>query len=65
MANSRPEKIVNLLSAILVLIAGLYVIIFMPITLSPAIRFLIGILLAIYFLLRLKLYFKKFKKADD
>lgn len=65
MANSRPEKIVNLLSAMIVMVAGLYVIIFMPIALSPAIRFLIGILLTIYFLFRLKLYFRRFKNRDE
>ncbi len=58
MSGPRPEKIINLASAILVLIAGFYVIFFMPINLSPATKGIIGLLLVIYFLFRLK-YFKR------
>jgi uncharacterized membrane protein HdeD (DUF308 family) len=58
MSSLRPEKIVNLLSAILVLIAGFYVIFFMPITLSPAAKVIIGLLLLVYFSFRMR-YFKK------
>lgn len=58
MNESRPQKIVNLLSALLVLLAGFYVIIFLPLRVSPAARVIFGILLVIYFLVRLR-YFKK------
>jgi uncharacterized membrane protein HdeD (DUF308 family) len=61
--NARPEKIVNLLSAILVLVAGFYVIIFMPLQISPLAKILIGALIVIYFLLRLWYFFKKSKEG--
>ncbi len=63
MSNLRPEKIINLVSAVLVLVAGFYVIFFMPITLSPAMKGVIGLLLVIYFLIRLR-HFKKRYGAD-
>lgn len=58
MTNLRPEKIINIISALLVLVGGFYVIIFMPIQISPVIRVLIGFLLVVYFLIRLR-HFKK------
>jgi hypothetical protein len=58
MDESRPQKIVNLLSALLVLLAGFYVIIFLPLRISPAARVIFGILLIVYFLLRMR-YFRK------
>ncbi len=58
MSGLRPEKIINLASAIIVLVAGFYVIFFMPINLSPATKGIIGLLLVIYFLFRLR-YFKR------
>jgi Ca2+/Na+ antiporter len=64
MANSRPEKIVNLLSALLVLVVGFYVIIFLPINISPAARVLIGLLLIVYFLFRMVHYSRRYKRPD-
>jgi len=58
MTNLRPEKIINIISALLVLVGGFYVIIFMPIQISPVTRVLIGFLLVVYFLIRLR-HFKK------
>jgi xanthine/uracil/vitamin C permease (AzgA family) len=64
----RPDKFVNLLSAFLVLIAGFYVIFFMPITLSPAAKIIIGLLLLVYFSIRMRYFKKKYgsdKKPGD
>ena len=62
--NSRPEKIVNLLSAVLVLFAGFYVIIFLPVKISDSMRILIGLLLLIYFLIRIRVYLKKYRPGE-
>jgi len=63
--NSRPEKIVNLLSAVLVLFAGSYVIIFLPLRISVTMRILIGLLLIIYFLIRIRVYLKKYPAGKE
>ena len=63
MSKLRPEKIINLVSAVLVLAAGFYVIFFMPINLSPAAKGIIGLLLVVYFLIRFR-HFKKRYGAD-
>jgi len=63
--NSRPEKIVNLLSAVLVLLAGFYAIIFLPLRISDTARVLIAIALILYFLIRLRVYRRKYGNADD
>jgi hypothetical protein len=65
MAYSRSQRIVNLLSAIMVLLAGFYVIIFLPLRISPLARIIIGIFLILYFLLRLKLYMNKYKETRE
>jgi len=65
MANSRPEKVVNILSAFLVLVAGFYVILFLPISISPLARIIIGVLLVGYFLVRLRLYRKKYGRGEN
>jgi hypothetical protein len=59
--KTMPEKIVNLLSAVLVLIAGIYVIFFMPaaLSLAPAMRLTLGIILILYFLIRIWYFVKK------
>jgi hypothetical protein len=64
MDNSRPQRIINLLSAILVLVAGFYIIIFLPTGFSGGVRILIGMLLVIYFLLRVKSFVKRYDRAD-
>jgi len=64
--NSRPEKIVNLFSAILVLVAGIYLIFFMPNTLlSPTARIIFGVVLIIYFVLRIILFLRRSRASDE
>ena len=63
MLNLRPEKIINLVSAVFVLVAGFYVIFFMPINLSPMAKGIIGLFLVIYFLIRFR-HFKRRYGAD-
>lgn len=58
MFKSRGQKLVNLLSAVIVLVGGFYIILFMPVALSPFTRVAVGILLVIYFLWRLNYYVK-------
>jgi len=59
MNDSRPQKIVNFLSAIIVLVAGFYVLFFMPLVgISAAAKTVIGILLILYFLIRMR-YFSR------
>jgi len=60
MDNMQAQRIVNLLSAILVLLAGFYVIIFLPLHISGIARALIGVLLVVYFLFRLRYYTKRY-----
>ena len=54
MARSRAEKIVNLLTAVLVLLAGFYVIIFLPLRFSGMTRVLLGVLIVVYFSWRMR-----------
>ncbi|PKK82743.1 MAG: hypothetical protein CVT49_12125 [candidate division Zixibacteria bacterium HGW-Zixibacteria-1] len=66
MDYSRPQKIVNILSAIIVLIAGFYVLFFMPaVGISPMGKGAIGILLILYFLFRMRYYYRRYKRHDD
>ncbi len=65
MTHARPNKIINLISALLVLLAGFYVVLFMPLTLSPMARVIIAVFLVVYFLFRLKLYKRKYKSIDE
>lgn len=58
MIKSRAERIVNLLSAVLVLVAGFYIIVFMATGLSVTVRIIIGVLLGFYFIWRIKYYLK-------
>lgn len=64
MDKMRPQKIVNLLSAVLVLVAGFYIVIFMPVGLSPIARVIIGLLLIVYFMFRIRYYQRKYNQSD-
>jgi len=64
MIKSRAEKIVNLLSAFLVLLVGLYVLLFVPLNWSAPIRIIIGALLVFYFLGRLQYYRRKTRDTE-
>ncbi len=65
MKYSRSQKILNLASAILVLLGGFYIILFMPTMLSGPVRVIIGILLVIYFLMRLKQFSRRYEVKDE
>lgn len=65
MMESRASYIVSMVSAALVLIAGIYVVFFMPFELTPTIRLLISILLALYLFIRIQYLRKQFKKRDE
>ena len=54
MIRTRTDRILNIVSSTLVLLGGFYVIIFMPIRIPGLVRVLIGVLLVIYFLWRVK-----------
>ncbi len=58
MFKSRTERIINLLSAVLVLTAGFYIIVFMSTGLSVTVRIIIGVLLGFYFIWRIKYYLR-------
>lgn len=60
MPELRPSRIVNLASAVIVLIGGMYILFFMPITLSLTARLVIAVLLLIYFLWRIRYYHKRY-----
>ena len=61
----RPEKIVNLLTAILVLVAGMYVLIFLPLPTSPLVKVIIGILILIYFLWRVRYFVRRYGNKKE
>ncbi len=63
--NSRPVGIVNLLSAVIVLVAGFYVLIFLPLPFSGGGRLIVGALLVVYFLWRLKYFFGRYGKRRE
>lgn len=54
MIRSRTDRILNMVSSALVLLAGFYVIIFFPLRLPGLVRAIIGILLVVYFLWRIR-----------
>ncbi|UCD17208.1 MAG: hypothetical protein JSV44_12275 [Candidatus Zixiibacteriota bacterium] len=62
--HSRPERIVNLLSAVLVLLAGFYVVIFLPLPVSPGGRIAIGALVLLYFLWRVKYFVWRYGRRE-
>lgn len=65
MNSSRPNRIVNLASAIVVLAGGFYILFFMPVALSPFAKLVIAVMLVIYFLWRIKFYLKHYKKPPE
>ncbi|MCP4705575.1 MAG: hypothetical protein GY865_13325 [candidate division Zixibacteria bacterium] len=65
MIRSRTDRILNMVSSTLVLLAGFYVIIFFPLRLPGLVRVIIGILLVIYFLWRIRYAYGSKMKTDD
>ena len=61
MKDTGPGKYTNLISAILVLLAGFYVLFFMKLPISAAAKIIIGLLLLGYFILRMKLFMTRYK----
>jgi hypothetical protein len=64
MLKSPAEKILNLSTAILVLVAGLYIIIFLPVSLSLPVRIVMGILLLLYFSWRINYYVRQTRSRE-
>ncbi len=65
MIRSRTDRILNMVSSALVLLAGFYVIIFMPLRLPGLVRVIIGFFLVIYFLWRIRYAYGSKKKTED
>ena len=65
MIKSRTDKIINLISSTLVLLAGFYVLIFIPLKIPGLTRVILGVLLVLYFLWRVKYVYKKQKGTED
>jgi len=65
MIRSRTDRILNTVSSTLVLLAGFYVIIFMPLRLPGLVRVIIGFLLVIYFLWRIRYAYRSKTKTED
>lgn len=65
MIRSRIDRILNFVSSTLVLLAGFYVIIFLPLRLSGLVRVVVGILLVIYFLWRIRYAYGSKAKTED
>jgi len=63
--KTSPVGIVNLVSALLVLIVGFYALIFLPVPVSGIGRIIIGALLILYFLWRLKHYSGRYRKRSE
>jgi len=61
----RPEKIINLLTATLVLVVGIYVVVFLPLPMSPLARVLIGALILLYFLWRVRFFMRRYGSAGN
>lgn len=59
MIRTRTDKILNLVSSTLVLLVGFYVVIFIPLRFSIMAKIIIGFLLVIYFLWRVKYIYGK------
>ncbi len=64
MSEHRAEKLINLITATMVLLAGFYVILFLPVPFSMAGRVLIGIILVLYFIWRLNQIRGRFGKES-
>ena len=65
MIRSRTDRILNMVSSTLVLLAGFYVIVFMPLRLPGLVRVIIGVLLVIYFLWRFRYAYGSKAKTED
>lgn len=65
MIRSRTDRILNFASSTLVLLAGFYVIIFLPLRLSGLFRVIIGVLLVIYFLWRIRYAYGGKSRVED
>lgn len=65
MPELQPSKIVNLASAVIVLVGGMYILFFMPITLSLAARLITAFLLVVYFLWRVRYYHKRYNGKPE
>lgn len=63
--SARPQKIINMLTAILVLVAGIYVVVFLPLPISPLARVLIGVLILVYFLWRVRFFVRHYGSAKS
>lgn len=65
MIRSRTDRILNFVSSTLVLLAGFYVLIFLPLRLSGLVRVVIGVSLVVYFLWRIRYAYKSKSKTED
>lgn len=65
MIRSRTDRIINFVSSTLVLLAGFYLIIFIPLRLSGLVRVIIGVLLIVYFLWRIRYAYGSKTKTED
>lgn len=65
MIRSRTDRILNFVSSTLVLLAGFYVLIFLPLRLSGLVRVVIGVSLVVYFLWRIRYAYKSKTKTED
>jgi len=65
MIRSRTDRILNFVSSTLVLLAGFYVLIFLPLRLSGLVRVVIGVCLVVYFLWRIRYAYKSKTKTED
>ncbi|MBN2226520.1 MAG: hypothetical protein JW763_04070 [candidate division Zixibacteria bacterium] len=54
-----------MLTAILVLVAGIYVVVFLPLPISPLARVLIGVLILVYFLWRVRFFVRHYGSAKS
>jgi DMSO/TMAO reductase YedYZ heme-binding membrane subunit len=65
MIKSRADRVLNLATAALVLLAGFYVLLFIPLRISGTAKIIFGVLLVIYFLWRVKYIIKKRPESED
>ncbi len=65
MPDLRASKIVNLASAVIVLIGGMYILFFMPIAISPAAKLIVAFLLVVYFLWRVRYFNRRYNKKPE
>ncbi len=63
--SARPQKIINMLTATMVLVVGIYVVIFLPLPMSPLARIIIGVLILVYFLWRVRFFIRHYGSAKS